>query len=242
MIIGKKVLALIPARGGSKRLPRKNILEFAGKPMIAWTIEAALKSLYVDQVFVTTDDKEIAYISREYGASVPFIRPENLSDDSAKTIDVILHSLDFFERKGNYFDYLVLLQPTSPLRNHVHLDAALEYMQRKKGECIVGVTEIEHPVEWVTELPESYSLDHFFGSKTFMQTQGSHRKIPARYRINGAIYICSVKRIIKEKTMFLKTNSYGFVMDGSVSVDIDTILDFKLAELQYKSKDYSLIE
>ena len=115
-------------------------------------------------------------------------------------------------------------------------------MQGTKAESIVGVTKIEHPVEWVTELPENCSLDHFFRSETFIKTQRSHKKIPARYRINGAIYICSVKRLIEEKTLFLKTNSYGFVMNRSVSVDIDTILDLNLAELLYKSNDYSLIK
>lgn len=229
-----KILALITARGGSKRLPRKNILDFNGMPMIAWSIEAALQSAYLDQVVVSTDDEEIAEVARNYSARVPFMRPKDLSDDSAKSIDVALHAIESLKQCGEEFDYLVILQPTSPLRQSHHIDDAIQLLQDQNADCVIGMTEVEHPIEWVTSLPESNSLDGFFSSDSFTLSQSGGQAIVKHYIINGAIYICNIKRMMRENTLFLKSNSYAYLMDRDVSVDIDTKYDFELAKILQK--------
>ena len=134
MIKEGKLLALITARGGSKRLPKKNILKLANKPLIAWTIEASLKSPYIDEVIVSTDDVEIAEISRSYGADVPFIRPPELATDNASSIDVLKHAVLTLNNLDRHFDYLILLQPTSPLRKATHINEAIKMYVDKKSD------------------------------------------------------------------------------------------------------------
>ncbi len=131
MLNDKSFLAIIPARGGSKRLPRKNVMNLAGKPLIAWTIEAALNSTYIDEVMVSTDDREIAEIAQQYGASVPFFRPTELATDLTSTFDAIKHTLDFYAEMGEKYDFSVLLQPTSPLRESRHIDNAINLLKTK---------------------------------------------------------------------------------------------------------------
>jgi CMP-N,N'-diacetyllegionaminic acid synthase len=135
MINNQNVLAVITARGNSKRLPNKNILDLNGKPLIAWTIEAALKSGVVNRLIVSTDDIRIAEISRKFGADVPFMRPNELSSDTSKSIDVVFHVIDELENSGVFYKYLLLLQPTSPLRNSHHIAGAFEYFKKKSKIC-----------------------------------------------------------------------------------------------------------
>ena len=125
MLNGKTFLAIIPARGESKRLPRKNIMELAGKPLIAWTIEAALNSQFIDEVVVTTDNQEIAIVAQQYGANIPFLRPNKLASDTATTFDVVRHAIGHYRENGKIFDFIILLQPTSPLRTKDHIDEAI---------------------------------------------------------------------------------------------------------------------
>ena len=147
MIDNKKVLAIIPARGGSKGIPRKNVKAISGKPMIQYTIEAAKDCEYIDKVIVSTEDEEIADISMRAGAIVPFSRPEELATDEAKIIDVVMHAVEFYERKAEHFDIIVLLQPTSPLRNAEDVTKALEYFIRKEQKSLVSVSEVsESPI------------------------------------------------------------------------------------------------
>ena len=122
MIGKKKLLAVIPARGGSERIPKKNILNLSGKPLISWTIEAALASKYIDDVVVSTDDNEIFTIAKKYGAKVPFIRPDKFSSNHASSISVVLHVIDFLQKVNESYDYIILLQPTSPLRTVKNID------------------------------------------------------------------------------------------------------------------------
>ncbi|MBF0216062.1 MAG: acylneuraminate cytidylyltransferase family protein [Candidatus Omnitrophica bacterium] len=148
MYKGKKILALIPARGGSKGLPRKNIRDLGGKPLIAWTIEQAMKSEYADKVVVSTDDREIADISVQCGAEVPFIRPRKLASDTAKASDVILHALGHFKKKGVSFDFIALLEPTSPLRRDEDIDNGIKELIGKPGMdnlMTLGEIHLEHP-------------------------------------------------------------------------------------------------
>jgi CMP-N-acetylneuraminic acid synthetase len=148
MLNNYKVLALIPARGGSKGLPGKNIKPLLGKPLIAWTIEQAMASKYVDKVIVSTDDEEIAEVAKNYGAEVPFLRPKELAKDDSPTIDAILHALNFFSKKGEDFNLLALLEPTSPLRDTEDIDRCIRVLlDNEQAESIVSVCQLEgtHP-------------------------------------------------------------------------------------------------
>ena len=229
MYENKSFLAIIPARGGSKRLPRKNVTTLLGKPLIAWTIEAALKSQHIDEVMVTTDDKEIASVAEKYGARLPFIRPDNLADDYATRTDVIKHTIEYYQRKlGKHFDYLVFLQPTSPLRTNEDIDRAIEYLKYKKADAVISVCESEHPVQWSGVLPDNNDMSKFLGK---IAIGARSQDLETSYRLNGAIYICDVKEFSLNGCIFLEKNIYAFLMDQARSVDIDTKLDFKIAEV-----------
>lgn len=223
MIGGKKVLALIPARGGSKRLPRKNILPLAGKPLIGWTIEAAKKSKYIDQVIVSTDDKEIIHISESFGAEVPEVRPSELSGDSATTESVVFHIL---EKYGNAKDILVLLQPTSPLRDANDIDEAIELIIQKAAISIVSVTKCEHPPHWTNMIPSDGSMKDFLKNNHNKRSQdfGSY------FRLNGAIYVYDINYLNVNKDMKYTDRTFAYEMNNLKSVDIDNDWDFKYAE------------
>ena len=224
MIKGKKVIAIVPARGGSKRLPKKNILDFYGKPLINWSIEAGLGSKYIDWVIVSTDDIEIADIAREAGGDVPFLRPRELTSDNASTVDVIVHLLGTVG--SHEYDYIVLLQPTSPLRTSAHVDEALELLASKDADAIVSVSPVEHPVEWTNTLPENHSLDDFL-TESILNVRS--QDLPERYQINGAIYIAKTDKFLAEKSLFLRQKTYAYIMRKKESVDIDDKIDFAKA-------------
>ena len=229
MVGSKRLLAVIPARGGSKRLPRKNVLDLAGKPLIAWTIQEALNCKYIDQVIVSTDDKEISDISKEYGADVPFFRPRELATDEAKTVDVVLHLLDELEKVGERYDYIILLQPTSPLRTAQNIDESVELLQMKNSDAVISVCESEHPPLWCNVLPDDMSMDNFLDESVKNKRS---QDLSKQYRINGAIYISSVKKLKKENSFFLSNNCIAYIMKQNVSIDIDTIDDFDFALLR----------
>jgi CMP-N,N'-diacetyllegionaminic acid synthase len=233
MYKNKTFLAIIPARGGSKRLPRKNVLDLNGKPLIAWSIEAGRQSKYIDEVMVTTDNDEIKMIAKEYGANVPFIRPAILSNDVATRAEVIRHTVLFY--KNNLykdFDYIIFLQPTSPLRTNQHIDKAIEYMFEKKSDAIVSVCELEHPINWSGTLPKNKNMSKFLND---MAVQSRSQDLEINYRLNGAIYICDAQKFETEGCVFLKENIFAFEMLQNVSVDIDTKDDFNYAEFLIKN-------
>lgn len=231
MIGDKRVLAVIPARGGSKRLPRKNIMDFNGKPLLSWTIQAGLQSNYIDRVIVSTEDKEIATVAKEEGADVPFLRPEVLAGDTVTTIDVIHHLIDSLA--GDAYDYILLLQPTSPLRTAVHIDQAVELLVEKNADAIIGVTEVEHSVEWTNILPDDLSFSGFISSAVLnLRSQD----LPCRYRINGALYLVATQRLVEQNTFFLHENAYAFIMDRRDSIDIDDEIDFATALILHEKK------
>jgi len=223
MYKNKTFLAIIPARGGSKRLPNKNILELKGKPLIAWSIEAAKKSKYIDNIVVSSDSDKILDIAKKYSV-ITIKRPDSLATDTASSIDVIKHVVENIKEK---YDYIVLLQPTSPLRNEEHIDEAIEELIKKNADAIVSVCEIDHPVEWSNVLPENLSMENFISKENLKRSQD----LPKRYRINGAIYICKTDKFLEEKTLLLEKNIFAYVMDKKYSVDIDDEFDFKLAEV-----------
>lgn len=222
MINNKRILAVIPARGGSKRLPRKNVLPLAGKPLINWSIEAGKKSQYIDRVFVSTDDKEIADAACQLDVELPELRPAELASDTAKTEDVLLYSLDKFAPD---VDIVVLLQPTSPLRTAEHIDEALELFMKNEAFSVVSVTPCEHPPLWSNTLPKDNSMGNFIRPEALSRSQD----INQYYRLNGAIYIFDVKTLREYNEIRYTSDTYAYVMDNDVSFDIDTETDFDLA-------------
>lgn len=224
----KGALAVIPARSGSKRLPQKNVLELSGKPLIAWTIESAVSCGLFDKVIVSTDSEVISNISRSYGADIPFIRPADLSSDTSTSFDVVVHALNYYSQLGIEYETVTLLQPTSPLRTAAHIKGAFTLFNEKNANSIISVCECEHSPLWSNILENDMSLDNFL--KRAMLTMRS-QELPQYHRLNGAIYICKTKSLIESKSFFGEYGSYAYKMGADVSVDIDNLLDFQLAEV-----------
>ena len=224
MIDRGKILAIIPARGGSKRLPKKNILDLAGKPMIAWTIESALGSEYIDRIVVSTDDIEIAEVSKKYGIKDAFMRPEELSSDTASSVEVVEHVVDVLYKQGEYYDYILLLQPTSPLRDSYHIDKAIELLKTKQSKGVVSFCRISHPVEWAYFIKSDLIINHSDNKK-----ESKNQNFPERYIPNGAIYIVNMSDFLKERSFFLSSLCHAYIMDQESSVDIDNMIDYKFA-------------
>jgi len=233
MYKSKNILGLIPARGGSKGLPRKNIKLLLGKPLITWTIEQALASKYLDRVVVSTDDKEIAEISKKYGAEVPFLRPRELATDEAKGIDVILHAINWLKEndKQKQYELIILLQPTSPLRTREDIDKAIEFLFLKEAEAIVSVCEVDHHPLWANTLPEDGCMKDFIRQEIMNKNR---QELPVFYRLNGAIYIAYCDYLQKQKSFFGK-KTFVYIMPKSRSMDIDDEVDFKLAQILVKN-------
>lgn len=223
MYKNKRILALIPARGGSKGLPGKNILPFHGKPLIAWTILQALAGKYLDKVLVSTDDEKIATISRKYGACVPFLRPKKLATSKSNMIDVVLHSLNFLAQRGEDYDMVILLQPTSPLRTSKDIDKAIELFFEKKASSVISVCPSEHHPWWSVSLRQNSKIEKFLGN-----AHKNRQELPRFYRLNGAIYLNGVSSFKKER-IFIGKNTYAYVMPAERSVDIDSRIDFDFA-------------
>ena len=217
-----RFLAIIPARGGSKRLPRKNILDLCGKPLISWSIEAALKRKYISKVVVSSDDEEILNISSNFGADI-IKRPYELANDTATTFDAIKHTINNLEK----YDYIVLLQPTSPLRNEKHIDEAIELLEEKQADAIVSVCEMDHSPLWSNTLPKDGNMRGFLREEILNKRSQDLEKY---YRLNGAIYICKTDKLLENKSFFLKDNIFAYIMDRKSSIDIDEEIDFLFAE------------
>lgn len=229
----KYILGLIPARGGSKGLPRKNIKLLLDKPLIAWTIEQALASRYLDRVVVNTDDKEIAKISKKYGAEVPFMRPKELAEDNAKGIEVVLHAIDWFREndKRKQYDLIMLLQPTSPLRTTKDIDKAIELLFLKEAKAIVSVCEVDHHPLWANILPKDGCMKDFIRREVMNKNR---QELPVFYRLNGAIYLAYCD-YIKEQESFFGEKTFSGIMPRERSIDIDNEMDLKLALILVKN-------
>jgi CMP-N,N'-diacetyllegionaminic acid synthase len=223
----KEILAIIPARGGSKGVLRKNIRKLNGVPLIAYTIEAAMKSKYINRVVVSTEDTEIRDVSLIYGAEVPYLRPDEFASDHSPTIDSIVHMVTWLREKEEYIpDFICLLQCTSPFRNYKHIDEALDVMFKSKMEGIISVCEAEVNPYWANIIKDN-KLQYFIeGGKSITRRQD----LPKIYRINGAIYIIETSKLLLSKT-FETENITAYIMSNVDSIDIDTELDFKFAEL-----------
>ncbi len=224
-----KILAIIPARGGSKRLPGKNMLELGGKPLIAWTIEEASKSKYISDIIVSTDDEDIARVSEKYGASIPFLRPKELSSDTATTIDAVKHAINYLkENREKEYKYVLLLQPTSPLRIAEDIDNAIELLLEKQADSVISMCECEHSPIWSNMLPNDYNLDGFLRND---YKNVRSQDLPTYYRFNGAIYIANINRLLEESVFNFDRDSYAYIMPQDRSVDIDSELDFKICQV-----------
>ena len=219
-----KVLAIIPARGGSKGLPGKNIMMLGNKPLIAWTIESALACPNITRTIVTTDCKKIGDISKAYGAEVPFCRPSELATDTATTADVVAHTI---ESADENFDLIVLLQPTSPFRTAKDIQTAISIYNAERPVSVVSVCEVEKSPYWTYWLDERYSLTSIIESNDI---HSRRQDLQPAFALNGAIYIVGVNEFLSHKS-FVHKDSIGFVMGKKSSVDIDDLLDFKFAEL-----------
>lgn len=202
--------------------------------MIGWTIEAAKESKYIDEVVVSTDDNELAKISKEFGASVPFMRPDQLATDMADSYSVVMHCLNYFKINNVNFDMVLLLQPTSPLRTGKHIDEAIESYFEKNAKAIISVCECDHSPLWSSVLPVDKSLVNFISPEIAgLRSQD----LPKYYRLNGAIYVFDVKEYIKSKGNLYGENSFAYEMNNQSSIDIDTKIDFQLAKLIFQEQD-----
>ena len=228
------MLGIIPARGGSKRLPGKNIAPTAGKPLISWTIDVALEAAFIDKVLLSTDDINIKQIGSSLGVDEVIVRPASLAQDTIPTSSVLLHALSVLEERGESFGYLVLLQPTSPLRTVEDVDKAFELMDKMNGIGVVSVCRSEHPKEWIGHISTDGYLETFI-EQTELGKQ-SQELLPA-YQVNGAIYIVPVSQFLEAKTVFLRGRMVAYVMDRKSSVDIDEEYDLLLAEWLLMQRD-----
>lgn len=228
MINDKKVLAIIPARGGSKGLPGKNIKELCGKPLIAWSIEQAKSCSDIDRMVVSTDDKGIADVARKYGAEVPFMRPAELANDTASTTDVIFHAINWLKEHQDFqSEYILLLQPTSPLRIAEDIEGAIRMLKDKDAQAVVSVCETDHHPWWSSTLPENSSMKDFLRPEILNKCR---QDLPVFYQLNGAIYLADTD-YLHECNGFFGPDTFAYKMPESRSVDIDSDLDFKLAGL-----------
>jgi N-acylneuraminate cytidylyltransferase/CMP-N,N'-diacetyllegionaminic acid synthase len=230
----KGIIAIIPARGSSKGVPKKNIKLLAGKPLIAYTIKEALKSKLLDRVIVSTDDEEIAEISRKYGAEVPFIRPSQLSKDDSSSLSVIIHCLQYLEKKEGYFpSIIVFLQPTSPFRKTEHIDTAIKMLiQDKKVDTIMGVSKAkQHPFH-IFKRKRNGTFTPLLNIKN---RPNRRQDLPSMYIPNASLYVIRRKHFDYAKepqpiAPIFEGRVKAVVMDNISSIDINTKFDFLLAK------------
>ncbi|KOS66678.1 acylneuraminate cytidylyltransferase [Lysinibacillus contaminans] len=223
-----KILAVIPARGGSKAVPRKNIKDLAGKPLIAWTIEEAKKSKYIDRVILSSEDDEIIEVAKKYGCEVPFKRPLELAQDDTPGIEPVLHALE--QCPG--YDYVVLLQPTSPLRTVGDIDGCIEKLLTSGEDFCVSVTESDKSPYWMYKIENDKMVPLLKQEKRIVRRQ----ELPKVYALNGAVYVGKVKKLVQRKS-FIDASTKAYVMKFSNSLDIDTELDLLFANIILEKKE-----
>lgn len=218
----KSFLCIIPARGGSKGIPKKNIIVVNDKPLIQYTIDAALASKYIDDIIISTDDVEIAEVCEQLGVSVPYFRPDYLATDQAKTIDSVIHVIKEQSKLGKTYDYVITLQPTQPLRKKWHIDEAIEKIVTRNKCSLVSVTKVqEHPILMKT-LDEDDMLTNLLNINSNVRRQD----FPDVYKVNGAIYVNRVDTL--DLNTNLNDNSLSYIMDNKYDIDIDDTNDLSM--------------
>ncbi|MGE5423463.1 MAG: cytidylyltransferase domain-containing protein [Ignavibacteriales bacterium] len=223
MYNNQTILGIIPARGGSKGVPGKNILDLAGRPLIAWTIEEAKKSAYIDRLILSSEDQGIIKIAEKYSCEVPFIRPVELAQDDTPGIDPVIHAIEFLPEK---YDYVVLLQPTSPLRTVADIDGCIEHCINLGSATCVSLSEADSPY-WMYHMINEFTIEPIM--KDHMK-YSRRQDLPKTYQLNGAIYIAKIE-VLEIVRSFITETTIGYVMPHERSVDIDNLLDFKICEL-----------
>lgn len=234
MYNGKKIFCLIPARGGSKGIPDKNIRILGDKPLVAWSIEAAKGSKYVDYIYVSTDDKRIAKIAEKYGANTEPLRPKELATDESVIMDTVVYTINYFESHGEKYDILVLIQATSPFTTTADIDNAIEILFEKKGECVVSLCESEYHPYWMNTLPPDGNMKDFLKPEI---VDLNRQDLPKYYRLTGSIFIATTDYLKKYKSFF-GDKTYAYILPQERSIDIDKELDWLLAEAYIKLKSH----
>ena len=225
MYNNKKILAVIPARGGSKGIPSKNIIEVGGKPLIQYTIDCAKHSRYIDRAVISTDSEEIKKVCIECGGDVPFMRPKELALDTSKTIDCIVHAVNTLKEMGETYDYVMIIQNTVPLRKSWHVDESIEKLIDSKERSLVSVTEVEqHPILMRT-INEDGTVKNLLPMSSTMRRQD----FPKFYKVDGAI---AIQKIDEEFNLNTSINDgrLAYIMDSKYSTDIDSYIDIKVIE------------
>jgi CMP-N,N'-diacetyllegionaminic acid synthase len=227
------MLAIIPARGGSKGLPGKNIKFLCGKPLIAYTIEAAKASLSIDRLILSTDDKEIAKVAKAYDVEIPFMRPADLAHDTSRAIDNYIYTLDRLnDENSKQYDDFIVLQPTSPFRVASDIDNAVDLFREKNADSVISVSEASHPPIWAKKIDSFGLLKDYFsvdiGNKNRQQLESA-------FMPNGAIFILKLS-LLKSRNSYYSDGTYAYIMPREKCVDIDTLLDFEFAEFLMSRK------
>lgn len=228
------MIAIIPARGGSKGVPGKNIKELCGKPLIAHTIEAAISSNEVDKVIVSTDDQEVAKIAIAYGAEVPFMRPKELATDEALAINNYIYTIN--KLNGMYcslIESFAVLQPTSPLRAKEDIDKAINIFNEKNADSVISVVKLPYSISWAKAIDEKGVLVNYYNDNEKIKNRQDYK---ATYIPNGAIYVFKTNLILNNQSYYSEL-TFPYIMPRDRSVDIDEIIDFQFAEFLMRKRD-----
>lgn len=223
--------AIIPARAGSKGIKNKNIHKLAGKPLIAYTIEAAKNSKYIKDIILSTDSDTIAGIGKSYGARVPFMRPRELASDTSRRNDVIFHAIEWLKSHSQIYCNFIYLQPTSPLRETCDIDGAVDYLFEKDAKAVLSVTKAKHNPALINTLPSDLKMNHFFQN---IHEDFNRQEMPTYYRLNGAIYISTIDYFY-ENNGFIGAETFAYIMSELRSIDIDSPEDINYAEFIIKA-------
>lgn len=227
------ILAIIPARGGSKGLPGKNTKKIHGKPLIAYTIEAAKNSKYLTEIHVSSDDLSILSVAEEYGISTKFVRPNELATDTSLSIDTYIFCIQKYKTDYNMsFDFVVILQPTSPLRETIDIDSSVELFLKKQADSVISYTEEHHPIYWHKYINDDGTLINIFNETNAVKNRQEYQK---SYYPNGSIYVFKTELI--QKREYFSEKTFAYVMPRSRSVDIDTYEDFEYVEFLLSKKN-----
>ena len=230
----KKILAIIPARSGSKGIKNKNIKIIKKKPLLYWIGKAAKQSRLIDKIIVSTDSLKIKGICQNYNLEVPFLRPKKISKDNSKSVDLIFHAINFFKKKNLFFDYVILLEPTSPFTTAKDIDDAIEqlYKKRNQADAIVGVSENinRHPI-YNFKIKQNGKIKPY--KKRFSTAR--RQELEKLYFLDGSLYISKIDKLIKDKT-FYHNRTLGFITKKWKSIEVDDITDFIIAESIFKNR------
>lgn len=227
----KSVLVIIPARAGSKRLKSKNTKEFAGKPLVYWSISAALECFSAENIIVSTDDPKVNEVACSLGCPPPFLRPSHLSSDEATSFDVVEHAIPYFEKlTGKDCEWILLLQPTSPLRVSMDIKNVMIFAEENKADSVISVCKAECPLNYFQQIGRDGKL---LGGINLAEKN----QMNSLFRFNGSIYLVRKKRFCIERSFILKNSTYSYEMPRERSVDIDTIEDFEYAEFLMKTRN-----